>query len=108
MILAGLGGIILIEIYAAVMQREFQNTNNRVGKGFAILGIYLFVVCYCKSSTSSPSQTSEWSGLLLTTIYRWHAQQYDMDLRRRSPAYQHAKQSHGPGRCVPFHRQRRQ
>lgn len=28
------------------MQREFQNTNNRVGKGFAILGIYLFVVCY--------------------------------------------------------------
>lgn len=46
MILTGLGGIILIEIYAAVMQREFQNTNNRVGKGFAVLGIYLFVVCY--------------------------------------------------------------
>ncbi|KAH8703560.1 putative MFS monosaccharide transporter [Talaromyces proteolyticus] len=46
MILTGLGGIVLIEIYAAVMQREFQNTNNRVGKGFAILGIYLFVVCY--------------------------------------------------------------
>ncbi|KAM0117006.1 hypothetical protein ACP6JC_006418 [Aspergillus fumigatus] len=41
MILTGLGGIILIEIYAAVMQREFQNTNNRVGKGFAILGIYI-------------------------------------------------------------------
>lgn len=48
MIIAGLGGIIIIEIYAAVMQREFQNTNNRVGKGFAILGIYLFVVNYCK------------------------------------------------------------
>ncbi|KAL1985248.1 hypothetical protein VTN96DRAFT_8047 [Rasamsonia emersonii] len=46
LILAGLSGIILIEIYAAVMQREFQNTNNRVGKGFAILGIYLFVMCY--------------------------------------------------------------
>ena len=46
MILAGLGGIVLIEIYAAVMQREFQDTNNRLGKGFAILGIYLFVVCY--------------------------------------------------------------
>ncbi|KAK7730603.1 hypothetical protein SLS53_008993 [Cytospora paraplurivora] len=29
MILAGLCGIILVEIYAAVMQREFQNTNNR-------------------------------------------------------------------------------
>ena len=46
MILTGLFGIILIEIYTAVMQREFQNTDNRVGKGFAILGIYLFVVCY--------------------------------------------------------------
>lgn len=48
MIIAGLGGIVLIEIYAAVMQLEFQNTDNRVGKGFAILGIYLFVVCYCE------------------------------------------------------------
>ncbi|GES66182.1 MFS monosaccharide transporter [Aspergillus terreus] len=46
MLLSGLGGIVLIEIYAAVMQRVFQNTDNRVGKGFAILGIYLFVVCY--------------------------------------------------------------
>jgi hypothetical protein len=48
MLITGLAGIVLIEIYAAVMQRQFQNTNNRVGKGFAILGIYLFVVCYCK------------------------------------------------------------
>lgn len=47
MLIAGLAGIILIEIYAAVMQRMFQNTDNRIGKGFAILGIYLFVVCYC-------------------------------------------------------------
>lgn len=46
MILAGLSGIIIVEIYAAVMQREFQNTDNRVGKGFAVLGIYLFVVVY--------------------------------------------------------------
>lgn len=46
MIITGLAGIVLIEIYAAIMQREFQNTNNRIGKGFAILGIYLFVVCY--------------------------------------------------------------
>ncbi|KAJ5438289.1 uncharacterized protein N7458_009287 [Penicillium daleae] len=46
MLITGLAGIVLIEIYAAVMQRQFQNTNNRVGKGFAILGIYLFVVCY--------------------------------------------------------------
>ncbi|KIX96994.1 uncharacterized protein Z520_07108 [Fonsecaea multimorphosa CBS 102226] len=46
MMLAGLSGIVLIEIYTAVMQREFQNTTNKVGKGFAILGIYLFVVTY--------------------------------------------------------------
>ena len=47
MILVGLGGIVIVEIYAAVMQREFQYTHNKVGKGFAILGIYLFVVTYC-------------------------------------------------------------
>jgi MFS family permease len=48
MILTGLSGVIIIEIYAAVMQREFQNTDNKVGKGFAVLGIYLFVITYCK------------------------------------------------------------
>ena len=48
MILAGLSSVILIEIYTAVMQREFQNTNNKVGKGFAVLGIYLFVTAYCE------------------------------------------------------------
>ncbi|KAI5200078.1 hypothetical protein E4T42_02353 [Aureobasidium subglaciale] len=48
MILTGLGGIVIVEIYAAVMQRQFQNSDNQVGKGFAILGIYLFVVTYCK------------------------------------------------------------
>lgn len=52
MLLSGLGGIIIIEIYAAVMQREFQHTENRLGKGFAILGIYLFVVAYCNLSLS--------------------------------------------------------
>ncbi|KAF2721040.1 putative MFS monosaccharide transporter [Polychaeton citri CBS 116435] len=46
MMLCGLGGIVIIEIYAAIMQREFQNTDNLVGKGFAVLGIYLFVVTY--------------------------------------------------------------
>jgi len=49
MILTGLASIVLIEIYAAVMQREFQNTDNKLGKGFAVLGIYLFVCFYCKN-----------------------------------------------------------
>lgn len=48
MILTGLSGVILVEIYAAVMQREFQNTHNKIGKGFTILGIYLFALIYCK------------------------------------------------------------
>ena len=46
MLLWGLLGVIIIEIYAAVMQRQFQFTDNRVGKGFTILGIYLFALCY--------------------------------------------------------------
>ena len=50
MMLAGLSGIVVIEIYTSVMQMEFQNTDNKVGKGFAILGIYLFVVTYCEPS----------------------------------------------------------
>ncbi|KAI0018877.1 putative MFS monosaccharide transporter [Xylariomycetidae sp. FL0641] len=53
MILTGLAGIVLIDVYAAVMQREFQDTDNSVGKGFAILGIYLFVTCYFATINST-------------------------------------------------------
>lgn len=69
MILTGLSAIILIEIYAAVMQREFQNTNNRVGKGFALLGIYLFVVAYY--------------GMLNSTTWLYGAEILPMGLRSR-------------------------
>lgn len=48
MILTGLFGVILVEIYTAVMQRQFQHTDDKVGKGFTILGIYLFAVVYCE------------------------------------------------------------
>jgi hypothetical protein len=48
MLLAGFSGIVIAEIYSAIMQLEFQNTTNTVGKGFTILGIYLFSVVYCK------------------------------------------------------------
>ncbi|KAJ3556515.1 hypothetical protein NPX13_g10118 [Xylaria arbuscula] len=37
MLLAGLVSVILTEIYSAVLQREFQHTDNRVGKGTAVL-----------------------------------------------------------------------
>jgi hypothetical protein len=50
MLLAGVSCVIGTEIYCAVMQHVFQHTNNRVGKGFAILGIYIFVICYCTDS----------------------------------------------------------
>lgn len=46
MLLTGVACVILTEVYAAVMQRQFQNTDNKVGKAFAILGIYLFAVAY--------------------------------------------------------------
>ena len=69
MILAGLGGIILIEIYAAVMQRQFQNTDNQVGKGFAVLGIYLFVVTYY--------------GMLNSTTWLYGAEVLPMALRSK-------------------------
>lgn len=52
MILTGLSGIIIVEIYAAVMQLKFQDTDNNIGKGFAILGIYLFVTIYCEPTLS--------------------------------------------------------
>ena len=72
MILTGLGGIILIEIYAAVMQREFQNTENRVGKGFAVLGIYLFVVNYCMQAPDFLSLSHKCIFHKLT-LCRWYA-----------------------------------
>lgn len=99
MILAGLSGIIVIEIYAAVMQREFQNTENRVGKGFAVLGIYLFVVWFCKSSPQPPVLCGA------DEMIRWHAQLHNLALRRRSPSHGHPKQSHGAGSCLALHRQ---
>ena len=52
MLLTGVSCVIVTEIYCAVMQREFQKTDNRIGKAFAIVGIYLFVVCYCKFVSS--------------------------------------------------------
>ena len=41
-------------IFAAVMQREFENTNNNVGKGFAIAGLYIFIIGYCKIILKPP------------------------------------------------------
>jgi hypothetical protein len=65
MLLTGLACVTLIEIYAAVMQREFQHTDNRLGKGFAILGIYFFVIalrgCMEPRSCPQPSARRSWA-----------------------------------------------
>ena len=45
-ILAGLAAICVIDTYTAVMTREFKTSHNRVGKGFAVLGVYLFGAAY--------------------------------------------------------------
>jgi hypothetical protein len=53
MLLAGVSCVVATEIYSAVLQRIYQDTENQIGKGFAILGIYLFAVCYCKPKFSA-------------------------------------------------------
>lgn len=93
MILAGLIGIILVEIYASLMQRGFQNTDNRVGKGFAILGIYLFVVAYCKfiqplvcdvlEAFLEPMLTLPLDGMLNSTTWLYSAEILPMALRSK-------------------------
>lgn len=45
-ILCGLASIALIDTYAAVMEGIFRQSTNDVGKGFAILGVYLFGAAY--------------------------------------------------------------
>ncbi len=46
MLLTGMIGIVFVEIYTAEMTRGFTSGDNRVGKGFTILGIYLFAFFY--------------------------------------------------------------
>lgn len=90
MILAGLSAIVLVLIYSAVMQREFQDTDNKVGKGFAVLGIYLFVVTYCECRLPISFLSGLWflvektwnkSANLPGVSCRRHVEQHDLALR---------------------------
>ncbi|KAJ6618170.1 general substrate transporter [Mycena sp. CBHHK59/15] len=40
-------GLCLDLIYAAVMSQIYAHSENKVGKGFAILGVYMFTAIYC-------------------------------------------------------------
>ena len=88
MILTGLSGIIIVEIYTSVMQMEFQNTHNRVGKGFAILGIYLFVVTYCESplhlyDSLTPDTLLTLDGMLNSTTWLYGSEVLPIALRSK-------------------------
>jgi hypothetical protein len=98
MLLAGVAWIIVTEIYAAVMQREFQNTNNRVGQGFAILGIYVFTVGYCQLFSIQKCSAANVSGRRLD-------QPRHLAVRGISPSGGSSKQIHGRGRILTLLRQ---
>ncbi|EJU00326.1 MFS monosaccharide transporter [Dacryopinax primogenitus] len=46
MLLLGLLSVVIVDAYNAIMTDVFATSSNNVAKGFAILGIYLFVTCY--------------------------------------------------------------
>ncbi len=107
MILTGLSCVIVIEIYAAVMQREFSNTDNKLGKGFAVLGIYLFVVAYCAFLLpSQPRAQHLWQSRGNADQCRRHAQLDDLALWGRGPANQLAIEGHGSCGSESLYRQR--
>lgn len=87
MILAGLSSIVLIEIYTSVMQRQYQDTDNNIGKGFAVLGIYLFVVAYCKQQPQSPGArvalTNNSDSMLNSTTWLYGAEVLPIALRSK-------------------------
>lgn len=71
MLLAGISCVIATEVYCAVLQHVYQDTDNRVGKGFAILGIYIFVVCYCESVSACLQYLSDNSIDALINSVTW-------------------------------------
>lgn len=85
MILTGLSGVILVEIYAAVMQREFQDTDNKIGKGFTILGVYLFAVIYCKHAEyfRHANTNAGLDGMLNSTTWLYGAEVLPIALRSK-------------------------
>lgn len=83
MILIGLASIAGIEIYTAVMQYKFQNTDNRVGKGFCILGIFLFVVTYCELLVLADSALTIVDGMLNSTTWLYGAEVLPINLRNK-------------------------
>ena len=87
MLLTGLASIVIVEIYAAVMQKEFQNTNNKIGKGFAVLGIYLFDVAYCEPAPHFNNQLISINklidGMLNSTTWLYGAEVLPIALRSK-------------------------
>lgn len=100
MLLFGVGSTVITEVYSAVMQRCFQHSDNKVGKGFAILGIYLVAVFYCECTQGLPIR-----GILMLCENRQLSEQYHLALRSRSSAHVYPKQSNGCSSCIALHSQ---
>ncbi|KAL8290587.1 hypothetical protein RQP46_002845 [Phenoliferia psychrophenolica] len=54
MLIVGTAGVSIVLIYTALLSHFYTTSTNKVGKGFAILGIYLFTTFYygCINSTT--------------------------------------------------------
>ena len=57
MLKIALPSLVGILIYSAIMGHFFDAGDNKVGKGFSILGLYLYVFTYCAHPPFSISST---------------------------------------------------
>ncbi|KAF5352978.1 hypothetical protein D9758_007943 [Tetrapyrgos nigripes] len=46
LLVCGSAGLCIVLVYSALMARFFANSDNRIGKGFGILGIYVYTAIY--------------------------------------------------------------
>ncbi|KAF9011612.1 general substrate transporter, partial [Hymenopellis radicata] len=75
MLLYGFGGLCVGLIYSALMTHFFGASDNKVGKGFVILGIYIYNMIYCSSlllSSQSVTDCFFWHDVLYGSIDLLH------------------------------------
>ncbi|KAJ7578176.1 general substrate transporter [Mycena floridula] len=53
LLLAGSSGICVTLIYSSIMAREFGSSDNQLGKGFALLGLYIFTAIFYSCMNSN-------------------------------------------------------
>ena len=101
MLLTGVASLVIIEVYSAVMQKFFQHSDNDVGKGFSILGIYLVAAFYCRVLHTRKKIRAK-----LTIIrYRQPYQQHHLALRSRGFTNANSKPGYGCGCSLALYSQ---